>query len=107
MLISIVVGDTCSKLLNRVWPEAVDERALNRVPDAETKLARSQALENNTLFLKAAGSLGCSIPSVTPEDLTDGKVRGVPPSALPLLHFSTSPRPCSLFNMLVDNGGRR
>jgi Calponin homology (CH) domain len=69
-----VVGGLCSKLLNTVWPEAVDERALNRVSDPETELTRSQSLENNTLFLKAAGSIGCSIPSVTPEDLADGKV---------------------------------
>ncbi len=75
---SCIFGDSCSKLLNSVWPEAVDERALNRVSTSEAKVARSQALENNTLFLKAAGSVGCNMPSVTPEDLTDGKVRNAP-----------------------------
>lgn len=65
----------CSKLLNSVWPEAVDERALNRVVQPDSELSACHALENNTLFLKAAGSVGCSMPSATPEDLTDGKVR--------------------------------
>lgn len=83
--------DFCSKLLNSVWPEAVDERALNRVQQPDTELSTSHALENNTLFLKAAGAVGCSMPSVTPEDLTDGKVGAaslvIPPQNLSVPHF--------------------
>lgn len=63
-----------SKLLNSCMPDSIDERALNLPLEGSSELGRREALQNNALCINAAKALGCSLASITPEDILDGQV---------------------------------
>jgi hypothetical protein len=61
------------RLMARADPNSLDERAMNTedLDDPEN------VLENHTLFLLCAQSIGCAVTDVEPEDLAAGKVDGL------------------------------
>jgi plastin-1 len=59
------------KLLNAASTDAVDERALN-FPRPDCPLSRQDRLENMTLAVNSAASIGCGVAGLRPVDLLKG-----------------------------------
>lgn len=57
-----------SKMINFAQPDTIHEKAINK-----GNLSVYQILENQTLALRSAQSIGCNIINIGPEDLRDGK----------------------------------
>lgn len=61
-------GILLCKMINFAQPDTIHEKAINK-----GNLSVYQILENQTLALRSAQSIGCNIINIGPEDLRDGK----------------------------------
>lgn len=57
-----------SKLINKAQPGTIDERVMNK----GSKLSLFSKMENLTLALKSAQSIGCNIVNIGSDDLHKG-----------------------------------
>lgn len=66
-----------SKLVNLLAPGTIPARAIQE-DTSDPRRGRFRMLENQSEVLRAARRLHCSIVSMAPSDLVDGKVGGWP-----------------------------
>ena len=59
----------CRKIINHSCPDTIDERAVNKKPGASVYAK----VENLTLALNSAQSIGCNVVNIDAHDLIKGK----------------------------------